>query len=106
MNSILVMFTWNGDVTMDGKIGADGYYQMDSGCLEFFTTHGKTSCRRGDVDFNDCVNADDHYLIDSAYLGALRAGRAPMAERAGPFGKVALRGKAVRKLWSKKTGRA
>ncbi len=71
INSILVKYTWNGDMDMNGKVDADDYFLMDSGFLSGGALKGY---RNGDLDYNGTVqrgivDADDYFLIDSAFLG-------------------------------------
>jgi len=87
MNCVLVTYTCNGDMNVNGVIDADDYYQIDTGFLAFFRSGGKTSYRWGDIDFNDHVNADDYYLVDSAFLqqkGVVMSAHAPAGGSAAP----------------------
>ena len=70
-NSILVKYTWNGDMDLNGKIDADDYFAIDSGFLAAGALKGY---RNGDLDFSGKVDADDYFLIDSAFLGQSQAG--------------------------------
>lgn len=63
-NSILVKYTWNGDVDLNGKIDADDYFMMDSGFAKHLTGY-----RNGDLDYNGQVDADDYFLIDRSFVG-------------------------------------
>jgi len=64
INSILVQYTWNGDMNLDGVVNADDYFLIDSG---FIRQAG--GYRNGDLSYDGVVNADDYFLIDSAFLG-------------------------------------
>jgi hypothetical protein len=62
-NAILVKYTWNGDVNLDGAINLNDYFLIDSGYL----AKGKNYIS-GDVNYDGGVNLNDYFLIDSAYL--------------------------------------
>ncbi|MGE5609051.1 MAG: CAP domain-containing protein [Bacillota bacterium] len=81
MNDILVKYTWNGDVTLDGKVDGDDYFLVDSGFIGQLRGY-----RNGDLNFDGVVDGDDYFLMDSAFmaqtgvmsgLGALRAAAVP-----------------------------
>jgi hypothetical protein len=63
-NTILVRYTWNGDVDLNGKIDADDYFRVDNGFAA-----GLAGYRNGDLDFNGHVDADDYFLLDNAFAG-------------------------------------
>jgi len=98
-NCILVKYTWNGDMDVNGLINADDYYQIDSGFLTFVRTAAEDGYRWGDLDYNQFINADDYYLIDSAFLGQkgqmLSSPAAPLTATAAPTAKNAGEGKKV-----------
>ena len=73
---ILVKYTYNGDVDLNGKIDADDYFRLDQGFLT-----GATAYRDGDLDYDQRLTADDFMLIDMAFLrqGAVM-GAAPVME--------------------------
>jgi PKD repeat protein len=62
-NDILVKYTWNGDVNLDGVVDAADYFLVDSG---FLTQQGQY--RNGDLNLDGQVDASDYFLIDSAFL--------------------------------------
>jgi hypothetical protein len=62
-NSVLVKYTYNGDMDLNGRIDSDDYFQIDNG----FARH-LTGYRNGDLDFSGTVDADDYFLIDNAFL--------------------------------------
>jgi hypothetical protein len=64
LNDILAIYTWNGDVNLDGKIDAADYFLVDSG----FITQ-QAGYRNGDLNYDGQVDAGDYFLIDSAFLG-------------------------------------
>jgi hypothetical protein len=64
VNSILVKYTWNGDVDLNGKVDADDYFLVDSGFAK-----GLTGYRNGDLDYNGRIDSDDYFLIDRAFVG-------------------------------------
>jgi autotransporter-associated beta strand protein len=63
-NSILVKYTWNGDMDLSGKVDADDYFLIDRGFLNHLTGYAN-----GDLDYNGVVDADDYFLIDRAFIG-------------------------------------
>jgi hypothetical protein len=69
--AILVKFTYNGDMDLNGKIDADDYFQIDRGFVGHLNGY-----RNGDLDYNGTIDADDYFLIDNAFAnqsGALSA---------------------------------
>ncbi|MGE5611419.1 MAG: hypothetical protein ACM359_19375, partial [Bacillota bacterium] len=62
-NDILVMYSWNGDVVLNGVIDGDDYFLVDSGFIS--QLHGY---QNGDVNFDGVVDGDDYFLIDSAFI--------------------------------------
>jgi hypothetical protein len=60
--TVLVKYTYAGDVDLDGTIDGDDYFQIDNGysaqSLRYFD---------GDIDYNGSIDADDYFLIDSNY---------------------------------------
>ncbi|MGE5612479.1 MAG: hypothetical protein ACM359_24740, partial [Bacillota bacterium] len=62
-NDILVKYTWNGDVTFDGKVNGDDYFLIDSGFLT--RSHGY---RNGDINYDGVIDGDDYFLVDSAFI--------------------------------------
>jgi len=63
-NCVLVKYTWDGDMNLDGVVNADDYFLIDSGFLSQAAGY-----RNGDLNYDGVVNADDYFLIDSAFLG-------------------------------------
>jgi autotransporter-associated beta strand protein len=62
VNSILVKYTYNGDMDLNGKVDADDYFLIDRG----FAAH-LAGYRNGDLDYNGSIDADDYFLIDNAF---------------------------------------
>ena len=62
INSILIRYTFNGDLDLDGGIDADDYARMDAGFAQKLTGWG-----HGDLDYSGVINADDFFLIDHAF---------------------------------------
>jgi hypothetical protein len=62
-NDILIKYTWNGDVNLDGIVDAADYFLVDSG---FLTQQG--GYRNGDLNYDGTIDAADYFLIDSAFL--------------------------------------
>ncbi|MGE5609813.1 MAG: ELWxxDGT repeat protein [Bacillota bacterium] len=62
-NDIVVKYTWNGDVNLDGVVDGDDYFSVDSG----FISRAEGYCN-GDLNFDGVVDGDDYFLIDSAFI--------------------------------------
>ncbi len=60
---ILVMYTYAGDVNLDGKINGDDYFRIDQG----FSGH-LTGYENGDLNYDGRVDADDYFIIDRNYV--------------------------------------
>ena len=60
--SVLVKYTYTGDMNLDGTITGDDYFDIDSGFAA--QTVGYAS---GDLDYNGRIDADDYFLIDANY---------------------------------------
>ncbi|HEX2974248.1 MAG TPA: SdrD B-like domain-containing protein [Tepidisphaeraceae bacterium] len=63
VNDILIKYTWNGDVNLDGKVDLADYFLVDSGFIK--QTGGY---RNGDLNFDKKVDLADYFLIDSAFI--------------------------------------
>jgi len=61
-NSILVRYTYTGDLDLDLDIDADDYAMMDAG----YATHA-SRYQDGDINLDGAINADDFFLIDRAF---------------------------------------
>jgi parallel beta-helix repeat protein len=85
-NTILLAYTYNGDVNLDGRITFDDYAQINQGFLS-----GGSGYWNGDFDYGGKINFDDYSLLNQAFLnqGAL-AQLAPMAISASPFSTLAV----------------
>jgi hypothetical protein len=64
VSSILVKYTWLGDVNLDGAVNLNDYFVIDNGYLA-----GAKGYAHGDVNNDGAVNLNDYFQIDSAYLG-------------------------------------
>lgn len=64
-NDTLVMYTWNGDANLSGKVDADDYFQIDSNYGLAGTAH--LSFNNGDFNYDGVINGDDYMLIDSGF---------------------------------------
>jgi len=84
-SSVLVKYTWNGDMNLDGVVNADDYFLIDTG----FITQG-TVYRNGDLNYDGVANADDYFMIDSAFLGQSAPLSSPVADDAEEGPVVAL----------------
>lgn len=63
-SDVLVMYTYAGDATMNGKIDADDYFALDSNYNKPAST---LSFTHGDFDYNGRLNGDDYFLIDANF---------------------------------------
>lgn len=88
---VLVMYTYQGDANLDGRINADDYFQIDQG-YRLQSDPAYRNYHGGDFDLSGAITADDFYLIDRSFLhqGA-SLGLAAMAALAA--GAVAFRGR-------------
>ena len=59
-SDVLVMYTYGGDATLDGKINIDDYVKIDSGA-----SAGTSGWSNGDFNYDGKVNIDDYLIIDS-----------------------------------------
>ncbi len=60
----LVMYTYGGDATLDGKINVDDYIKIDSGI-----SAGLTGWSNGDFNYDGKVNIDDYTTVIDANIG-------------------------------------
>lgn len=67
INSVVVKYTFNGDMNLDGVVDAADYFLIDQGFLNRMGLY-----RNGDLNYSGSINADDYMLIDWAYLNAPR----------------------------------
>lgn len=63
-NSVLVKYTYAGDLNFDGKVDIDDYFKIDRGMAQSLSGYVN-----GDIDYNGAVDGDDYFLIDAAFLG-------------------------------------
>jgi hypothetical protein len=61
---VLVMYTYGGDATLDGKINIDDYVRIDSALFS-----GAKGWSNGDFNYDGKVNIDDYTTIIDANLG-------------------------------------
>ena len=73
VNSILVKYTYTGDLNLDGRVTIADYLQMDRGQAQ-----GLAGYAAGDLDYSGVINGADYFLIDQSFLGQ----GAPMAGEA------------------------
>ena len=59
----LVMYTYAGDMNLDGKINGDDYFKIDAG----FSGH-LSGYANGDLNYDGRIDADDYFLIDKNYV--------------------------------------
>jgi hypothetical protein len=60
----LIMYTYGGDATLDGKINIDDYVKIDSGIAS-----GLTGWANGDFNYDGKVNIDDYTTVIDANIG-------------------------------------
>jgi hypothetical protein len=77
----LVMYTYGGDATLDGKINIDDYVKIDSGIAG-----GYTGWVNGDFNYDGKVSIDDYITVIDANIGN-QSGVFPTAS-GGPVGGV------------------
>ena len=63
-SDVLVMYTYAGDMDLDGDVDGDDYFRIDQG----FQSHGAlTGYENGDLNYDGKINADDYFIIDRNY---------------------------------------
>jgi hypothetical protein len=74
-NSVLVMFTREGDADLDGRITAGDFFLIDRGHSRrgLFTPATPAGYRDGNVDYDFDVDADDYALVDRSFLSPAAA---------------------------------
>ncbi len=60
--SVLIGYTYAGDLNLDGIINGDDYFQIDSAFPQ--QLHGYYD---GDINYDGVINGDDYFLIDSNF---------------------------------------
>jgi hypothetical protein len=63
-SNVLVMYTYGGDATLDGKINIDDYVKIDSG-----SAGGLTGWSNGDFNYDGSINIDDYTTVIDANIG-------------------------------------
>jgi hypothetical protein len=63
-SDVLVMYTYGGDATLDGKINIDDYVKIDSGIASHLT-----GWANGDFNYDGVVNIDDYTTVIDANIG-------------------------------------
>ncbi|MGE5611197.1 MAG: cohesin domain-containing protein [Bacillota bacterium] len=63
INDILVKYTWNGDVDLNGVVDGDDYFLIDAGFISKLDQY-----RNGDIDLNGVIDGDDYFLVDAAFI--------------------------------------
>jgi hypothetical protein len=61
----LVMYTYGGDATLDGKINVDDYIRIDTGIAA-----GLTGWSNGDFNYDGVINIDDYTSFIDANIGS------------------------------------
>ncbi|HEV8292216.1 MAG TPA: DUF3466 family protein, partial [Tepidisphaeraceae bacterium] len=74
-NMVLVVYTYEGDLDVNGTINADDYALIDSGYAQKLSGY-----HWGDINYSGgAPNSDDYFLIDRAYAGqAISSSNQPM----------------------------
>jgi fibronectin-binding autotransporter adhesin len=74
----LVMYTYNGDMDLNGEIDGDDFARIDAGY-----SAGLTEYAKGDLNYSGNIDADDYFIIDKNYghqtLGDFAPGASPVA---------------------------
>ncbi len=60
--AVLVKYTYNGDATLDGRINADDYDELDS-----HNGQTGTGYQGGDIDYSGHVDGDDYTIVDANF---------------------------------------
>jgi hypothetical protein len=76
----LVMYTYNGDMNLNGTINGDDYARIDAG---FASIGAMTGYENGDLNYDGKINADDYFIIDKNYGHAADLGTFPHAPALG-----------------------
>ena len=61
-SSILIKYTYLGDTDLDGEMGGDDYFRIDSG----FSPQSK-GYFAGEIDYNGMIDVDDYFWTDANY---------------------------------------
>lgn len=83
-SDVLVMYTYSGDATLDGKINIDDYTKIDSGIAN--TLSGWSN---GDFNYDGKINIDDYTVIDSNVINQGAPFDTTAALNSGSIGAVA-----------------
>lgn len=62
--SVLIKYSLNGDINLDGVIDIADYFRIDSGFIA-----QRRGYHNGDLNLDGVINIDDYFLIDSAFIG-------------------------------------
>lgn len=83
VDTIIVKYTYNGDVDLSGSVDADDYFAIDLGFVGGLAGYGN-----GDLDFSGSIDSDDYFLIDRAFAGqsSVVAASLPAAKRTATRG--------------------
>jgi hypothetical protein len=85
IDDVLVMYTYVGDVNLDGEVNAADYFQLDRSFLDAPTP---VLNQHGDLNDNGLIDGDDFFLMDASFLaqtGRLGVGLAqPISAEAAP----------------------
>ncbi len=66
-NDIIVMYTYNGDIDLNGQITPSDYGNIDAAFAAQQTTHvNRSGWVNGDFDYNGVITPNDYSLIDAA----------------------------------------
>ena len=90
VKSVVVKYTYGGDVFLNGRIDADDYNVIDTFFANYWDNNAETmtavlpggpSYQMGDFNMDGVINADDYNIIDTAY-----ANQDPPETGWGPYG--------------------
>jgi hypothetical protein len=82
-NSALAMYTWNGDLDLDGRVAGDDYKYLDEGLQ-----HHKSGWWNGDLNYDGSVTRADQAIMDAAFWGPKKNASVPPSSQAGPKASV------------------
>jgi hypothetical protein len=80
VGDVLIKYTYNGDMNLDGKVDAEDYFRIDRGFANTVDPQSPLKgYQNGDIDLNGFIDADDLFLTDYSFAtqnGVLNTGNA------------------------------
>ena len=78
---VIAMYTYAGDMNLDGTIDADDYFRIDQGYSKRSTGYA-----HGDLNYSGAIDGDDYFIIDSNFAShpPAMAAAVPSAVQAVP----------------------